>query len=313
MSSKATHACILASGSVSITEEGFHQGPAAPLMHKFISVLLPSSGQMSSGVWWKWGKLSVLQAVHFCLRDVVLGSSLCFTEDLPNFFLVQKWHEQGKKGKKPVSCLLPPEWCQELIMRPVSYAYAMAIVWIQEFIEHPRWEETIPPAIFFISLSSKSRITLTAGDCAHWAPPHACSKWRGQSSEEAQSHWKGFCISMWWNYITHSGRKGLNPFRLSLGAEPSCSLFCSPSICRLNHWEDFPRLIEHLLVVAHILWQQVPQLMWLRVKKIYPLQEINLPVKDSDIFVVWKPFHSMDTACWPFFLHFNFFFVLFFF
>lgn len=53
MSSKATHACILASGSVSITEEGFHQGPAVPLMHKFISVLLPSSGQMSSGVWWK--------------------------------------------------------------------------------------------------------------------------------------------------------------------------------------------------------------------------------------------------------------------
>lgn len=36
---------------------------------------------------------------------------------------------------------------------------------------------------------------------------------------------------------------------------------------RLNHWEGFPRLIEHLLVVLHILWQRVPQLMWLRVKK----------------------------------------------
>lgn len=67
MSSKAAHSCILDSRSVSIREEG----PAVPLMHKFISVLLPSSGQMDCGVWWKWGKLSALGAVHFSPRNVV--------------------------------------------------------------------------------------------------------------------------------------------------------------------------------------------------------------------------------------------------
>lgn len=234
-----------------------------------------------------------------------LRPSSCFTEELPIFSLLQKWHEQGKKGKKPVSHPLPPERCQELIMSSTSYA--MAIVWIQEFIELPRWIETISPAC---SLSPKSRIALTAGDYSHWTPPPACSELKGHNSEieEAQSHWKGFCISMWLNCITHSGRKGLDPFRLSLGAEPSCFLFCSPSICRLNHWEDFPRLAEHLLVVPHILWQRVPQFMWLWVKKPYPLQEINLPVKDSGVFLVWKPFHSIDPACCPFSLSFKYFF-----
>lgn len=71
VSSKAAHSCILAARSVSIREEGFHQGPAVPLMHKFISVLLPSSGQMYCGVWWNWGKLSAPGAVNFSPRNVV--------------------------------------------------------------------------------------------------------------------------------------------------------------------------------------------------------------------------------------------------
>lgn len=99
-SSKASHSCVLGAGSISIREEGFHQGPALHLMHKFISVLLPSSGQRNCGVWWKWGELSVPQAVHSTPRDVVLRPSLCSTEELPNFSPVQKWHEQGKKGEK---------------------------------------------------------------------------------------------------------------------------------------------------------------------------------------------------------------------
>lgn len=106
MSSKAAHSCILAARSVSLREEGFHQGPAVPLMHKFVSVQLSRSGQMNWGVWWKGGKLSVLGAVHFSPRDVLLRPSLCFTEQLPNFSLAQKWHEQGKKEKQ--SCFLSP-------------------------------------------------------------------------------------------------------------------------------------------------------------------------------------------------------------
>lgn len=39
-------------------------------------------------------------------RDMFLKPSSCFTEELPIFSLLQKWHEQGKKGKK--ACFSSP-------------------------------------------------------------------------------------------------------------------------------------------------------------------------------------------------------------
>lgn len=56
----------------------------------------------------------------------------------------------------------------------------------------------------------------------------------------------------------------------------------------------------HLWLVHHILWQQVPQFTWLWVKKPHPLKDIYFPVKNSGIFLIWKPFHSMDPLCCPF-------------
>lgn len=194
-------------------------------------------------------------------------------------------------------------------MSPTSYDYETTIIWIQEFIDFPRPKETISASLFFITqIQNNAGIwgTIQMEVVPPPPPPPACSKFKEHSTEieEVQSHWKGFCISMWLKCVTLSGRKGLNPFKHQLSSrEPSCSLFCSPNIFVLNHCKDFPRLTVHLLVVHHIPWQQVPQFTWLWVKKSRPLKDIYFPVKNSGNFF-FESYFIMDPVCCPFFLHF---------
>lgn len=129
--------------------------------------------------------------------------------------------------------------------------------------------------------------------------PPAYSKFKeyGSETEEVQSHWKGFCISMWLKCVTHSGSKRLN---LVKQQNPTALYTASPVFFWFNHSkEDFPRLTVHLLVVRHILWQHFPQFMWLWIKKPHSLKDFCFPVKYSGIFLVLKPFLSMDPIFCP--------------
>lgn len=179
-------------------------------------------------------------------------------------------------------------------MSPTSYDYETTIIWIQEFIDFPRSKETISASLFFITqIQNNAGIwgTIQMEVVPPPPPPPACSKFKEHSTEieEVQSHWKGFCISMWLKCVTLSGRKGLNPFKHQLSSrEPSCSLFCSPKIFVLNHCKDFPRLTVHLLVVHHIPWQQVYLALG---KEVTSSQRHLFSSEEFWQFLFWKLFH----------------------
>lgn len=75
-------------------------------MHKFVSVLLPSSGKMNRVLWWKWGKLSVLQAVHFTPQGCVFETLLVLYRRASQFFPAPEVAWARKKGKK--ACFSSP-------------------------------------------------------------------------------------------------------------------------------------------------------------------------------------------------------------